>query len=237
MDDLNRSISQYVKTGQYYEDAKKWYANKYIFISSQRTYIVIILSFYLVALSILGLFYMETNPAPPVVNYMALTEDIAKAYAIIVPAGDANDSPQVQVTKYMVAKYVKMREAYKYSNRDSQLNFIKNSSEEGEYLKYYQATSINNPASPVMLYQEGNVRTVNVENVKLLQYNSDSSYKKAEVRYKASLRNLLTNKVITQDFIAIITFKIDDINVLLDKKMEQLNFLVSEYYVNEQKVS
>ena len=32
MDDLNRSISIYVKSGQYYTDARNWYANRFIFL-------------------------------------------------------------------------------------------------------------------------------------------------------------------------------------------------------------
>ena len=135
MDDINRSISQYVKTGKYYEDARIWYANRFIFPVSERTYIVILLSFFIASAAILGYFYTLVDPAPQQLSYMSSTPDIAKSYAVILPAGNFIEEPQVSINKYMLSTYVMNRETYEFGRIKEQLDFIRNTTV-GKFFKY-----------------------------------------------------------------------------------------------------
>jgi type IV secretion system protein VirB8 len=170
MDDLNRSISEYVKSGKYYTDAHSWYANEFVFVVSQRAYIILLLGLFSFALAILGFFYEITNPAPPKISYVTYSEDIAKSYSVIFPAGgNSIDDPQTKVTKYMLATYVAKREKYSFGHLNDQLAFVRNTTVGTEYLKYEKMMSINNPSSPLMLYQDTNVRNISVKDVKILK--------------------------------------------------------------------
>lgn len=233
MDDINRSISEYVKTGQYYLDARKWYANKFVYVVSERAYILLFLILFSTALMILGFFFMQTSPAPPEITYVSKTDDIARYYSVIFPAGKSTDKPQIQVTKYMLAKYVRVRETYVFSAIEDQLNFIKNTTVPQEYLSYANMMSINNPSSPMMLYQDENIKKVDIQDIKLLE--AKEKYQKAIVYFKSSLKNIATNKVVSENMFAIISFKIDDIELLLNNGAKKLNFLVLEYSLGTNK--
>ncbi len=235
MDDLNRSISNYVKSGEYYLHARKWYANKFIFVISQRTYIIFIASFFVTSLAILAFYYQATNPAAPDITYISPSPDIAKSYSVIFPAGESTDHPQIQITKYMLSMYIRKREAYQFGGIKEQLDFVRNTTVGTEYLKYEQNMSINNPASPLMLYQDANVKEVKIKDVKLLE--PIDGQLQAVVSFVSSLRNLATNQVDSQDMVALIKFKIDNIEQLMDNNSKKLGFLVISYSLRQDKKS
>lgn len=227
MDDLNRSISNYVKSGQYYLDARKWYVNKFIFAVTQRSYIILFACFFLTALIILGVYYQSNNPAPTDLTYISPSPDVAKSYSVIFPAGDPTDNPQTQITKYMLSIYVRTRESYKFGNIKEQLEFVRNMTVPGEYEQYNLSMSINNPSSPLMLYQDANVKEVDIKDVKIV--NADLQNGQAVVYFVSSLRNLATNHIDSQDMVALMKFKIDNIENLLNSKTKKLSFIVTNY--------
>jgi type IV secretion system protein VirB8 len=233
MDDLNRSISNYVKSGQYYADARAWYANKFIFALTQRTYITFILSIFAFSLLVLGFFYSITEPASPVVNYKVNSEDIARDYSVIFPAGKSTEKPQLQITKYMLANYVKKRESYQFGHTDDQLNFVKNTTVGTEYLKYENMMSINNPVSPLMIYQDANVKLVKIKDVQILKVQDD--YIEGAVYFTSTVRNIASNRMDSFNMVSKINFKIDNIEELLKQNAKKLNFLVLEYNLKEDK--
>ena len=231
MDDLNRSISEYVKSGQYYIDARKWYANRFIFLACERTYIILLLSFFVTGLSVLAFFYQATDPAPAQISYISPSDDVAKSYSLIGPAGDSRDNPQLQVTKYMLSTYVLKRERYEFGNIGNQLSFVRNTTVGTEYLKYEKLMSINNPSSPLMLYQDANVRDVKITDVKIVKYLNN--YIQAIVYFKSLLRNVASNRVVSEDMVAMISFQIDNIEDLLSNNKKRLGFLVLDYSLHK----
>jgi type IV secretion system protein VirB8 len=234
MDDVNRSISEYVKSGKYYEDAHSWYANQFIFVVSQRAYIILLLGFFSFSLAILSFFYLITNPAPPKISYVTYSQDIAKSYSVIFPAGgNSLEDPQTKVAKYMLATYVSRREKYTFGHLEEQLAFVRSNTVGTEYLKYEKMMSINNPSSPLMLYQDTNVRNISVKNVNILK--TTDSHMEAAVYFDSTIRNIASNHTETKSMIAIIAFKIDDIEKLLEDNAKKLNFLVLSYSLYEDK--
>jgi type IV secretion system protein VirB8 len=234
MDDFNRSISKYIESGQYFLDARKWYANRFISPATERIYIMLFLVFFVMGAATLGFYYQLTNPAPPEVTYVSPSEDIAKSYSVIVPAGESLESPQTQVVKRMLETYVERRESYDYNKTEVQLNFVRNNTVRDEYLKYENATSINNPSSPMMLYQDTNVIQIKVTKVNILPFKPNAhNYQHAIVYFESSLRNIASNNVVVSNYAAAISFQIDDISKLIDSNAKRLVFLVSEYNLSK----
>ncbi len=231
MDDVNRSISEYVKSGKYYEDARIWYANKFIFPISERTYTFVLFSCFATTLLILVLFYSRIDPAAEQITYINFTDDISNNYSVISPIGNSIEPPQSRVAKYMLATYVNQRESYSFDHIKDQLFFMRNTTVGSEYLKYEDAISINNPDSPIMLFQDTNTKQVKVTKIKIIEPSANSE--RAMVYFQATLRNIPSNKTISEDYVATINFKIDNIKTLIDQDSPKLSFLVMDYTVNK----
>lgn len=233
MDDINRSISQHIKTDKYYEDARSWYINRFISPMSERSYLLIIMGIYIFALIVSWYYYSNTNPADPEVAYMLPSNEISKTYAVISSAGNDQEKPQVGITKYVLSNYVETRESYYYneSSIQNQLAFIQNTTVGTEFLKYKSMTSDNNPNSPIMVYQDKYRRSIIVKKVELLQ--STVNTQQAMVYFQSNLKNIASNRVVSQDFLATITFKIDNIEMLMEQNAKRLGFLVTRYNIAE----
>jgi type IV secretory pathway component VirB8 len=235
MDDLNRSISQHIKSGRYYLDGRLWYANKFVYAISERSYVAVFVICFLIGASILGLFYSRMNPLDSEVSYLVAVPDITSQYAVINHIGNPNQSPQASLTKYMLKKYVIERKSYNFKKMTAQLagdiDFIKNTTVATEYLKYKGYISINNPSSPVMLYQDASRIDIKVTKIELLK--SDKKYSQAVVYYKSILHNFITNQTVVDDRFVNISFQIGNIEEAIDKKT--LNFLVLSYNIYKTK--
>lgn len=233
MDDINRSISQYVKSGKYYEDARSWYISRFILPMSERTYLMIVVGFYMFVLLISGYYYYNTNPADPEVTYMLPSEDISTTYLVIEQTGDLKEEPQINITKYVLANYVIHRESYTYGveAKKKQLSFIRNTTVGTEYLKYNEMISDTNPNSPALIYLDKYKKTAKVTKVVLSKTSSETQ--QAMVYFQSFLRNVASNQVVSQDFVATINFKIDNIEMLMEDKAKKLGFLVTGYSLRD----
>ncbi len=233
MDDINRSIIQNIKDGQYYLEARKWYVNKFIYVVSERSYVAILLICYVICLSALGVFYSRVNPMAGEEAYLIPVPDVTTQYATIKHLGNAEQAPQLSVTKHMLEIYVTQRESYNFKQITEQLagdlDFIQQTTVASEYLKYKNYISINNPFSPVMLYQDSNRIDIKITKINILK--SDEKYSQAVVYYNSILHNFVTNMKVVTPMVANINFQIDEIkNVTNNNK---LNFSVLSYTVNK----
>ncbi len=233
MDDLNRSIIREIQSGRYYINARKWYANKFIYVIAERSYLAIITSAFIIALCILGFFYMEINPLSQQSSYLISLPDITKQYAVVKAIGDAERSPQMNINKYMLGQYVIQRESYTFKKITAELagnnEFIKKTSSNEEYLKYKNYISINNPYSPVLLYRTNNKVDIRITKTMLLKQEINATYNKATIYYDSILTSFITGKVTTTKMAVDINYQIEDINKAIDKR--KLNFLVLSYYI------
>lgn len=238
MDDVNLSISKHLKSGKYYRDARTWYVNKHLTPIAERSYIMIFFSLYCLALLTSIFFYVETNPAPLTVGYISSVKDISKYYSTIKATGDSKEDPQTRIDKYMLTTYVIKRESYAFESIKEQLSYIKSTTTKPQYLEYKNKVSINNPLSPVMQYQNVHTRSIQVQKVKILNptSNIDNSLpgtKRAVVYFNSTVKNLTTNKTFSQDFVATISFKVDNIELSIEQQSDRLGFLVLDYNLNK----
>lgn len=233
MDDINRSISNYIKSGEYYKDARSWYANRFLRPMSEKAYLLLLICFYLLVLSISGYYYYNTNPADPEVTYMLPSDDISKTYLVIKPAGNYQESPQIDIDKYLVANYVTQREAYIYGDDEqkNQLNFVRNTTVGTEYLKYKDMISDTNPDSPALIYLDKYRKTIKVVKTNITKI--APGIQQGMVYFQANLRNVASNQVISKDFVATVRFKVDNIKTLIGTEAKKVGFLVTGYSIKE----
>lgn len=233
MDDINRSISEYVKSGQYYEDAKNAYIAKYVLPLSERAYLLIITCFYIVTILVSVYYYHNTNPAQEQIRYVVSADDISNSYAVIQDVGSDKILPQINVAKYILGNYVANRESYVYDDdkMQDQLNFVRNTTVGTEYLRYKEVNSIDNPYSSIMIYQNNYTRKIQIKRVDLLK--TKGEVQQAMVYFQANLKNIASNQIISEDFVATINFKIDNIETLIKNNAKTLGFLVTEYSVRK----
>lgn len=234
MDDINRSITEYVKSGKYYEDARSWYLNTFINPISHRSYLFALTIFYFLVIAIAGYYYSNTNPAEPQATYLVFEEDIAKTYSSIhPPSNDDKVAPQTRITEYVLKRYIQTRESYDIKHIKSQLDYIKNTTVEDNYQQYENSMSINNPNGPMMIYQDQFKKIINVKKVDLLKKKNNDGTAQAIAYFQSILRNLATNEETIEYFVATINYKIDNIEDLMKNDATKLDFLVLRYNSNK----
>jgi type IV secretory pathway component VirB8 len=231
MDDISRSISQYVKSGKYYEDTRTWYVNRFIMPVSERSYLMILTAFYMVVLLIGFYYYGNTNPAAPQVGYLVFTNDISKTYSVVNSPGDDKNTPQARLTKYILESYVENRESYNIKNLHKQLDYVRNTTVHNQYLRYEDMTSINNPFSPMMTYRDLYTKSIRVHKVDILNSSLDNMH--AMVYFQSTLKNIDTNDDNNEEYVATIDFKIDNVKDLMKQGSKRLKFLVVDYELHK----
>ena len=229
MEEANRSIAESLQNGQYYVDAKNWYLYKYINPFVERNIVILLASFLVMAILIACIFYQSMMDTNPQVDFISKSNDITKNYVVINSLGSKSEDPQLLIEKYMTRTYIKKREEYDYNLVDEQLKFVKNSSSEKVNQVFEYLMGINNPDSPLLLFQKINTRTIEIismdqdpseKNTYLIKFNATVASQKDSSREKSS-------------WIAKITYTMSTINQLIADEKKVLDYKVVDYVVQK----
>jgi type IV secretion system protein VirB8 len=141
---------------------------------------------------------------------------------------EVDPEPEQPVAKYLAANYVKMRESYSYNGLEVQVNKIRNSSTKFVYKQFYNNISLDNPDSPVLLYQRTSSRSVDIKSV---NFSTDAN--NIMVRFDATVSDHKNKNVSTTTrWIANVSFSMSDINRVI-KENTEFNFIVTDYHVQQ----
>lgn len=145
---------EYIESGEYFEDARKWYNFKYLNPLSHRsllffTFLIAIAILFSIAINIYSLL-----PLVKKVRYLISSENIFQASANITHISGVDTDPTVAIAKIMASDYVIKRESYDYDNLKPQFIFVQNSSTRLVFRKFYNFMNIDNALSPIMRYQK-----------------------------------------------------------------------------------
>ena len=231
MDDINRSVAHNVKNGQYFKDAREWYVQKYLCPITERTILVIMMSVLLFAAFVTITSIFSTLPIERQVPFIVKVSNSIDYYSVIKRIGINSEDPQRPLTEHLISNYVLGRESYDYSKLEAQKKRVKGSSSKQVYKRFIADLSINNPTSPILLYQQEIQRTVEILSVTL--QSSDKSFDSALVKFKATLNNGRTGQKDTSIYSALIAFTISDINEISQTKTP-MQFIVTEYNVQKE---
>jgi type IV secretory pathway component VirB8 len=185
------AIAAKVQTGEYFKEARNWYAVKYISIKSQGLAWAIFCGISVASAFIL-LKTLSLNYTPQQYPFAVYFHDSVRYFPQILPISQPNDaSTNISIARYMLGYYVKIREEYnplKISQKDwdnKKARVEKLSSK--RILSGYQ-DSIDptiNPDSPIILYKDNTERVITVDRIvftggELVPYEAEVYYTATE---------------------------------------------------------
>ena len=222
MEPLYKSVTASVDSGEYFIDAQNWYKYKYIHPFSHRSFLfilsVIITALFVgIATNINTLFPIVTS-----VRYSTMTNNEEAKSAQVIRADQIANNPLASIADIMIRNYVNQRETYDYNNLKKQFIYVKNNSTRMVFRRFYNYMNINNPSSPVLLYQKDITRSSSIIASKSL------TNTKAEVKFRSIAKN--SGGEVVEDMIwqTIIDYEIDQININLPHG-SRFNFTVTDY--------
>lgn len=221
MEPLPDSLEYYIKSGEYFKDARKWYNSKYLYPFTQRSMLiitcsVIIFIFFCVSFSLRDIF-----PIINQVKYSLNTQSYLDT-ANIIRANEIENDPAASIADIMVRNYIIHREAYDADKVDKQFLFIENNSTRIVFRKFSNYMNIDNPLSPMVKYQKYIRRSVEIVSV------NHNSPEELEVTFNTIAKNNTGEIFENMTWQALVGFKIDEINPNLQSG-SRFNFVVSNY--------
>lgn len=164
MDPVINAIQEYIKSGEYYTDARKWYSFKYIAPLSQRSFLILACGIFTILLTVTCLNINMLLPVNEKISYL-IRSNAEKQATVINTKESALRDPYNSVANIMLKNYVRQREEYNYDTLKQQFIFIKNSSTSIIYMQFANFMNIDNPLSPVMRYQKLFRRSINIVSI------------------------------------------------------------------------
>lgn len=222
MEPLYKSIKTYVESGEYFTDARNWYKYKYIYPFSQRSFVLILSAIILALFLIIIANINSLFPIITSVRYSTMTDSSENKSAQIIRANQVDNDPLSSIAEIMIKDYVNQREIYDYNNLQRQFVYIKNNSTRMVFRRFYNYMNINNPASPVLLYQKDIKRSYSLISSKFL------TKTKSEIKFQTIAKNVTGEIFENKIWQAIIDYEIDPIKVDLPHG-SRFNFTVTDY--------
>ncbi|AFC74030.1 virB8 family protein [Rickettsia montanensis] len=221
MDPLTNAIQEYIKSGEYFIDARKWYNFKYILPLSHRSLLLLICTIFILLLTLICININMLLPINKKVSYL-IKDDGEKQATVTNTKHSTLANPYISVANIMLQNYVNQREEYNYDVLKEQFTFIKNASTSIVYMQFANFMNIDNPLSPVMRYQKLYRRSINILSTKNI--NDNEAVVTFESLAKNSTGAILENMV----WEARIGFIMDSISTSISPGMP-FNFTVTSY--------
>lgn len=222
-------LHQQIESGEYFEKARNWYADKYLGVNTQviaSSIFLLIISTgaYFVVDSMMDKYFAVKYPVPIYVDDQVDFQSRIKSLA------QGDESIDISVVRYLIAYYVINREEYRYNglNQDiiqEKLSSIRSTSSRRVYTNYLNYMDPQkNPDSPILKYKLQIERTISIESIKFPEgVNRPNT---AYVIFKAIEKN--STKESASYWLAEINFSLNSITNVLDYK-SNLNFIVTAY--------
>lgn len=223
MDPVLLSIQEYIKSGEYFIDARKWYNLKYLYPVTQRTILFIFCCILLIPLFTTALNINSLLPLVKQIRYSISSNNSGfVGGANVIHANQIKNDPLASIATLMITDYITKREEYDYNKLKQQFSFVQNNSTRVVFRKFYNFMNIDNQLSPIMLYQKTFKRFINILST---TYNKDEE---VVVKFESLAKNI--NEEIIENMVwqATIGFDIDQINLNLAIN-SKFNFVVTSY--------
>lgn len=222
---LQQTLGEYIKSGEYFKDARDWYNSKYLHIVTHRSVLFIAFSVILIAFAILVVHGYSLLPITKQVNYYINTKNTDQTAVNIVHANYIEDDPERSIADVMIRSYIKIRESYDYNNMKDQFTYVKNNSTRIVYRKFFSFMNTDNPASPILKFQRFTRRAINIISA---TYPAPG---KAVVTFEATAKLTSGEVVENSTWQSALDFEMDDINLQVPAG-SRFNFAVTNYNTN-----
>jgi type IV secretory pathway component VirB8 len=156
-------ISEKVRTGEYFREARKMYdlsihdpmAERYMYVFITVLAIVILL----VALGAAQGLYPLKSEVPLIFDTVDPVEDIPRIQGLLY---SKDDDPGEAMLRFIVKHYVEVREGYDIATFDRNVNSVKSQSSEEVFREYQSQIDPRNPDSPIAQYQRHSKRKISI---------------------------------------------------------------------------
>lgn len=219
-------IAENIRSGEFFREAMQDYHARYNDLISERYFYlgVTALTLLMLLLSLIAMVMLQ--PLKSRVPVIYSSENVWDDLPSIKKLGNVNTDPNVQLKRFLLANYVKLREEYSIETVERNANGVKSQSTEEVYDAYQQEMDPRNPASPIAQFERQSIRQVTVTGFQ--QIKSSAGEDTVNVNFTATVTSP-GGKKITQ-MRAIISFRFDNIEV--NQKTGEttpLNFIITQY--------
>lgn len=214
-------FNEYVNSGEYFKDARKWYSNKYIVPLAHRSTLFGIVLLLILLLIMLAININSLLPLERSLKYIISVQGDQDQNAIVTKADAIPNAPLASVLKIMLEDYVIKRERYDYNNLQDQMQYIHNTSTRTTFSQFYNYLNIDNPNSPVLRYQDELKRNIIITSTKFL----DNSHAQISFISKAVADGKVFENL---SWVADIAFDSDQINLSAPSN-SKFHFIITDY--------
>ncbi len=222
--DSTKSIQEYIKSGKYFEEAQKWYNNKYLYPLFQRSIVFVLLAVLVILITVTLINVYSLLPLNKRVQYIISVDEEFNGAAKVTNANEVLGKPLQSIIKILAESYLIQRESYDYNNLVSQFEYIKNKSTRIIFRKFYNYMSLENYQSPVLRYQNIAKRKITIYST---VFNNDEQL---SIYFNSQAKNEGEETFENMDWKADITFESDRIN-LEASPGSNFKFFVTDYKI------
>lgn len=168
-------LREYITSGQYFADARKWYNYKYLSPITHKIWAIYAILILVFMLTTLGVSINKLLPIKQTISYGISVDnqrnEAQESANIIQMDANASFTPAQFVAKTLLSNYLVNRESYNYDNLKKQFVNVKNASTRIVFKRFYDYMNIDNADSPVIRYQKYATRSVMINNVTFTSHN------------------------------------------------------------------
>lgn len=182
-----KQLSEWIRSGEYYEKSREWFKTVYIGPVSERGLFLIIA---LMASSVAFMGFLALYRILPLVDHPAilisngrLDDTLPRLVHLKEKRTPLNEALQ----QFFLKNYVMKREGYKAANYDANYAFIKSQSDENAFAEYTSRYDRANPNSPAAILGAYGVRVVEVSSIEL---NDKVEPRVATVRFSTDVQGI-----------------------------------------------
>lgn len=221
-EEYQKSLEEYVRSGQYFIEARSWYSFKYLRPITERSIMIICAWAFFVLLLTTFISLILLMPIERKVSYASYGEDILMKSSSIIRANRFSNEALRSINYVLMSYYITKRESYNIENIDKQLNFIKNTSSKKVFEEYKNFVSFSNKLSPIVRYGSFIKRDITINNIKYL------SNKKILANFVSRAKEFDQTLLEEIEWQVIAEFDSDEL-VSKQKVSESFRFIVNNY--------
>jgi type IV secretion system protein VirB8 len=213
------------------EEGNDWYVDRYETIKVERNRYFILLLVALAALIVSLIIHVAILPLKTAVPYV-IEIDKTTGITTVLKGGDMNAvRSQQAVTDYFLLKYLNARMSYDWGLRQENANIVRALSTRSVYQTYVDKIDVNNPQSPIKLYDNSKIINVHVTSHTMPYPNIAEIHFYTEITDKVAIG---VTAPVKQYWIATVKFTYAD-NALTTEDRENINplgFFVTDFQLN-----
>ncbi len=225
MQKTDRDILEHVKSGQYFIDARMWYARKYLYPVIERSALTILISFagFLLVVVLANLKVVSDKEFRE--NFIVSLSSLTEKYATVKPLAEKSNDSYEKLITYLLESYVTNFESYRYQEINGKIQYVQNHSSKQLFRRYFNANKIDNQDSPILLYGKSTMRKIEVEKI---HYKPGENY--ARVFFTSRIIGQHVQEQEVSRWVADIQFDLPNFEQMMGKNIkDKLDFIVIEY--------